>query len=118
MMRATLPYFIHYDDSTMLMVNGVVALVCIIIVGGMMSTCGFAYYIGEGRNMKLLEAMQLVSAMRFINLRYAVNLDLLLQILYYLNGSFMLNLCTALVKPDPLANAADPPKFQIEGYSG
>jgi hypothetical protein len=56
--------------------------------------------IGEGRNWKMLEIIQIMATLRFVNWRYSKNLELVFLKLDYFNGAFMFNLFTIFIEED------------------
>lgn len=69
-----LPYCIHYDDLEILTAWGVSWFAFVICILGCLSSVLYLYYIGEGRTRKVLEYLQLLAMVRFINVKDGLNL--------------------------------------------
>jgi len=110
-----LPYCIHYDDLEKLTAWGVSWFAFVICVLGCVSTVLYLYYIGEGRTRKVLEYLQLLAMVRFINVKDGLNLQELFVRLDYFNITWMYNVFDLLPNPSDQFNVQA--KFRFYDYN-
>jgi hypothetical protein len=86
-----LQYYIYYSSDEELIISIISWCIFVIVCIALASGFAYEYYIGEGRNWKPLEILQLIAAIRYLNFRYGLNLELILERLNYFNVSFIYN---------------------------
>jgi hypothetical protein len=113
-MQAQLQYYIYYDDLDTAVSNISAWLVFIIVLAGLVGCAYYQYEIGEGRNWKLLEVLQMISMLRFLNWRYCMTFDLFLGKMDIFNGTFIYNIFVNYFED----NSVVPEKYDFYGCSG
>ncbi|CAD8154480.1 unnamed protein product [Paramecium octaurelia] len=115
LLSTSLPYYIYYTDGEKEISVAVAYILFVVCIFGLLSGFYYYYRIGEGRIRKTIEFVQVISMLRYINIRMGYNTEQIFTVLDYFNLTFMPNFFD-LIQND--CNQFDaPPKFQYYEYN-
>ncbi|CAD8079606.1 unnamed protein product [Paramecium sonneborni] len=110
-----LPYYIYYTATEKDISIAVAYLLLILSIFGVLSGFYYYYRIGEGRIRKTIEFIQVISMLRYINIRMGYNLEQIFTVLDYFNLTFIPNVFDLITNDCDQSDA--PSKFQYYNYN-